>query len=435
MQQALIDLALRRAGFSSLDAFAASRGLQDGEAAQEALMPWLLGYDLWRVAEGDTYTKIAQRFGSSVRAIAAANPARNPERLTVGSYLVVPLPFSVVPEDVPYTWQLTHYVLRGLQARYPFLELETIGRSDYGRSIERVRMGTGQRVVYFNAAHHANEWITVPAVLRCLEEYAQAAAFGEKLLGLDAQALRRETTLYLVPLVNPDGVDLVTGAVTAQEEAAARAIAEDYPEIRFPEGWKANLRGVDLNLNYPAQWDEARRIKGEQGFTGPAPRDYVGPEPLSEPESRALFDTTEELDPALTIAWHTQGKEIYWKFQDMEPEGARALGRQMSIASGYALEDVPYASGFAGYKDWFIQDFDRPGYTIEAGLGENPLPLSQLPEILRDNLPIFLLGLSGGDPDFRELEEPVSQMSASQLPVPARPSGPPSRPGSSVAWG
>ncbi len=407
MQETLIALALQRAGFSNLQEFAKAQGLQNEEAALEALMPWLLGYDLWRVEPGDTYTKIAREMNSSVKAIEAANPGRNPDDLKVGSYLVVPLNFPVVPEDVPFTWQLTHYVIRGLQARYPFLHMDVIGRSDYGRPIERIRLGQGQRVVYFNAAHHANEWITTPLVLQCLEQYARAVAFGEEILGLDAQALQRETTLYLVPLVNPDGVDLVNGAVTAQEQMAAQKIAEQYPDIPFPSGWKANLRGVDLNLNYPAQWEEAKKIKYELGFDSPAPRDFVGTAPLSEPESRAMFDSTEEINPVLTIAWHTQGQEIYWKFLDMEPEGARQLGRQMAIASGYALEDVPYASGFAGYKDWFIQDFDRPGYTIEAGIGENPLPLSQLPEILQDNLPIFLLGLSGGDPDFREPELPV----------------------------
>lgn len=412
MQEALIALALGRAGYTNLREFAAARGLSSDEAALEALMPWLLGYDLWRVKPGDTYTKIAREMDSSVQAIRAANPGQNPERLTVGTYLVVPFSFPVVPEDVPFTWQLTHYVLRGLQARYPFLEMDVIGKSVYGRPLERVRLGWGARVVYFNASHHANEWITTPAVLMCLEQYARAVAFEQELLGLDAAAMARETTLYLVPLVNPDGVDLVTGAASIQEVEAARVIAEQYPEIPFPEGWKANLRGVDLNLNYPALWDEARRIKEEQGFTGPAPRDFVGREPLSEPESLAMFDTTEQLDPELTIAWHTQGQEIYWKFQDMEPEGARSLGHQMALASGYALEDVPYASGFAGYKDWFIQDFNRPGYTIEAGYGENPLPLSQLPDIFRENLPIFLLGLSGGDPNFQGPELPVQTTEA-----------------------
>lgn len=440
MQETLIALALKRAGFSSLQAFMKDKGLQSEEAAQEALMPWLLGYDLWRVQPGDTYTKIARELGTSVRAIAAANPGRDPQALPVGTYLVIPLGFPVVPEDVPYTWQLTHYVLRGLQARYPFLQMDIVGYSVYGRPIESVRLGRGKRVVYCNAAHHANEWITVPAVLSCLEQYAQAVAFGEQLLGLDAQALSRETVLHLVPLVNPDGVDLVNGAVTEQEQAEAEAIAEQYPDIAFPDGWKANLRGVDLNLNYPAQWDQAKEIKYGLGFTGPAPRDYVGPEPLSEPESRAMFNTTEQLDPDLVIAWHTQGQEIYWKFLDLQPEGARQLGRQMAIASGYALEDVPMASSSAGYKDWFIQDFDRPGYTVEAGLGENPLPLSQLPEIVRDNLPILLLGLSGGDPDFREPELPVAAYNPPPpQPVPSTQRNPKQLPGGKnslqTTWG
>lgn len=396
MQEALIDLGLRRAGYSSLSAFAGAVGAANEELALERLMPWLLGYDLWRVRAGDTFSKIARETGATVSALEVANRGLEPENLPLGRYLVVPMDFPVVPEDIPYTWQLTHYVLRGLQARYPFVQVETVGQSLGGRPLERVRLGQGQRRVYYNGAHHANEWITVPTLLGCLEQYARAVAFDLPLENCPARELYQAATLYLLPLVNPDGVDLVNGAATAQEQAAALEIAGAYPDIPYPQGWKANLRGVDLNLNYPAQWEQARQIKYQLGFTGPAPRDYVGPEPLSEPESRCMLDTTGQLDPALTIAWHTQGREIYWEFLDIQPGGARELGREMAAASGYALASVAYASGFGGYKDWFIQDFRRPGYTIEAGSGENPLPLAQLPRLLRDNLPIFLLGLSGG---------------------------------------
>ena len=50
-------------------------------------------------------------------------------------------------------------------------------------------------------------------------------------------------------------------------------------------------------------------------------------------------------------------------------------------------------SGYAGYKDWFILQFDLPGYTIEVGKGTNPLPLSQFDEIYRDNVGILALGM------------------------------------------
>ena len=88
----------------------------------------------------------------------------------------------------------------------------------------------------------------------------------------------------------------------------------------------------------------------------------------------------------------TPSPRVYWQFQDFTPPNNLYIGRQFENVSGYSLEDTPYNSSFAGYKDWFIQDFNRPGYTIEAGLGVNPLPISQFNEIYRDNLGILILG-------------------------------------------
>jgi len=190
---------------------------------------------------------------------------------------------------------------------------------------------------------------------------------------------------------------LVVGAIApgTPQYRIAQQFARDYPSIPFPSGWKANLLGVDLNLQYPAGWLQAREIKFSQGFTSPAPRDYVGRAPLNQQESRALAGYTEFVDPALVLAYHTQGEEIYWQFEDYEIPGARELGEEFARVSGYALAETPYASSFAGYKDWFIQYFRRPGYTIEAGLGENPLPLSQFDKIYGDNLGILVTAAAG----------------------------------------
>ena len=67
----------------------------------------------------------------------------------------------------------------------------------------------------------------------------------------------------------------------------------------------------------------------------------------------------------------------------------------MARVSGYTLTNAPYESSFAGLKDWFIQKFRRPGYTIEVGKGENPLPLSQFSEIYRDNVPLLNISAIG----------------------------------------
>ena len=176
-------------------------------------------------------------------------------------------------------------------------------------------------------------------------------------------------------------------------QTGARRLAAAYPRFAFPEGWKANLRGVDLNLQYPADWERAREIKFAQGVVSPAPADYVGPAPLTAPESRALYDATLRFSPALILAYHTQGEVIYWRYRDYEPAGSRQTAAFFSELSGYAAEETPYASGFAGYKDWFIQDFNRPGYTVEAGRGVNPLPLSEFEGIYRQNEGILTMGL------------------------------------------
>ena len=304
---------------------------------------------------------------------------------------------SIVQTDVPMTSALCSRIITQLVQTYPFCRTELLTTSAFGRPIRTLVIGTGRRKVIYTAAHHANEWITAPVVLKFVEDMAQAMVSGGRLYGVDAMELARTASIYTVPMVNPDGVDLVTGAIDpgSVQYEGARFLSDRYPAIPFPDGWKANLLGTDLNLNYPAEWERAKQIKFDLGYTRPGPRDFVGRAPLDQRETRALAGYTEYIDPALVLAYHSQGKEIYWQFLDYTVPGARELGERFAQASGYTLAQTPYASSFAGYKDWFIQNFRRPGYTIEVGEGTNPLPLSQFDEIYRANLPIMVLAATG----------------------------------------
>ena len=298
----------------------------------------------------------------------------------------------IVNTEIPVTSALNQRYLQEIVGKYPFAKLEKVGVTDFQRPIWMLTIGTGQRHVLFTAAHHANEWITALVLLKYAEDLAEAIQTEGILYGQRGKELAEAVTIHLIPMVNPDGADLVTGAITPEDPQYidAKELALNYPAIPFPNGWKANLLGTDLNLNYPAGWLQAREIKFSQGFTTPGPRDYVGRSPLNQMETQSLAELTEKLDPDLVLAYHSQGKEIYWKFKDIFVPGAKELGEVMARVSGYTLADTPYESAFAGYKDWFIQYFRRPGYTIEVGRGENPLPLSQFDEIYRDNLPILL---------------------------------------------
>ena len=308
---------------------------------------------------------------------------------------------AIVQTDVPMTSQRCETAIRQLLDAYPFLETQVLTTTAYGRPVMALKFGSGDRRVLYTAAHHGNEWITATVLLKFVEELAHEVQNDGTLYGIRAMHAVQASTLYVVPMVNPDGVDLVTGAISqgSEEYRAAQAIAARFPDIPFPEGWKANLMGVDLNLQYPAGWLTAREIKFSQGYTRPAPRDYVGRAPLNQRESLALAQYTEAVDPALVLAYHTQGRQIFWQFEDYQVPGAQALAEEFARLSGYGLEPVAYQSGFAGYKDWFIQSFRRPGFTIEAGDGKSPLPLSQFPQIYGENLGILMtaaLGLPGG---------------------------------------
>lgn len=303
----------------------------------------------------------------------------------------------IVKTDVPMTSALCDETIQEIVRTYPFCRSEILTTSAFDRPIRTLVIGNGERKVIYTAAHHANEWITTPVLLKFVEEFAAAMESGGEIFGVNAGELAEKVTIYTVPMVNPDGVDLVTGVIQPgqfQYEMAVR-LSQNYPAIPFPDGWKANLLGVDLNLNYPAGWLQARENKFAQGYTRPGPRDFVGRAPLNQMETRALAGYTEFIDPDLVLAYHTQGKVIYWQFEDVFVPGARESGEKLAQVSGYSLEETPFESAFAGYKDWFIKMFRRPGYTIEVGEGVNPLPLSQFDEIYRDNLGILVTAALG----------------------------------------
>ena len=104
-----------------------------------------------------------------------------------------------------------------------------------------------------------------------------------------------------------------------------------------------------------------------------------------------MVDVTLSHDFRLVLAYHSQGEVIFWNFENMATQEAREIGEALAQASGYALEEATGIASYAGFKDWFIKQFGRPGYTVEVGRGTNPLPISQLNQIYSDNLPLLLL--------------------------------------------
>jgi len=278
--------------------------------------------------------------------------------------------------------------LRNLKNAYPELEILNIGKSVLNRSIPAVRLGSGKKLLHFNGAFHANEWITSLLLMVFIEKCLQAAHSDQDLEGFDVPKLLAEKSVWIVPMVNPDGVDLVQNGFSTDNNPYYRLIIQANKGSTDFRHWKANIRGVDLNDQFPAFWEEE---KSRRQTSGPSPMNYPGPFPLSEPEARTIADFTRENEFELVMAFHAQVEEIYWGYRELEPAYAETIVQQLVQVSGYRA--VRYVDSDAGYKDWFIYKWRKPGFTVECGSGQNPLPLKQFPSIWAKAGKIMLAGL------------------------------------------
>lgn len=361
-----------------------------GPMTFSVMEPLLMGYSIYTIKPGDTLYRIALNYGTSVDRILTANPGLVPENLRVGTRILVPW-LEVVDTRIDYTYDILERDVTGLKRLYPFLETGSAGKSVLGKNLYYIKLGTGPHKVFYNGAHHSLEWITSPLLMKFIENYAKAYAEGRAIRGYDIRRLFDRSTIYILPMVNPDGVDLVLNGLQRDNPYYDQLLQWNNTGRPFSQVWQANIRGVDLNHNYDAAWQESKAAEPLYGVYGPGPTRYSGPEPFSEPETRAVRDFTLAVDPSLVLAYHTQGEVIYWNFMNMAPPEALRIGLALASASGYSLEQTTGIASYAGYKDWFIKEYRRPGYTVEVGRGINPLPISQFPIIYRDNEGLLLL--------------------------------------------
>lgn len=271
---------------------------------------------------------------------------------------------------------------RSLLRKYPFMSAHIVGYSVMGKPMLAIRVGHGPKLIHMNASFHANEWITSALLVRFLDELG-----SEYAAGTGTRSLYGKTTLWAVPMVNPDGVELSLNGLKEDHPFRKELLEWNGGSLSF-DGWKANIRGVDLNDQFPAHWEEEAK---RRGVKEPGPRDYSGPYPLSEPESIAMAKLAFNIPFDTMLALHTQGKEIYWNYRGYEPSSAECLANLLGKASRY--KPVKLTDSDAGYKDWFIQTFRKPGFTIEAGEGVNPLPFSDFAKMYEEVGPLLLEAL------------------------------------------
>lgn len=289
-----------------------------------------------------------------------------------------------------YSYNDYKKIIEQLNDKYKFLSCHIIGTSCAGRNIYALKLGQTNDCVIYTGAFHGSERITCTLLLMFIEQFCAALEKGVQIAGIDARRAIYEKGLIIVPLVNPDGCEIALSGKTACGAYASRL--EDLCNGDFKH-WNANLRGVDINHNFNADWEKLRQLEQKAGIDGPSPTRYGGPRPESEPETIALTRLCRQINFRHAFAFHSQGEVIYHSFGDKVIPRAEKMAQIMSASSGYSLAVAGGLAEGGGFKDWFITEFERPAFTIEAGLGINPLPPSDLENIYKRLKELLVLGI------------------------------------------
>ena len=272
-----------------------------------------------------------------------------------------------------------------LKEEFPFVKREIIGKSVMKKPIYCIKIGDGDKKLFINGAHHGLEYITSAFLMRFLFDAQLNLKNGTDMWGYPIKELFNKVTLYVVPMVNPDGVDIAVNGLDITNRYH-RLLISMVGIHSFNKVWQANGRGVDINHNYNAGWAEVS--------PGPAPTKYSGPFPESEPETKAVADFVREMDFDMLLAFHSQGEEIYYDFDGLAGEKARRTAEKLSRASGYPVCVTEGTASFGGLKDWFIKEYGKQGFTVEMGRGKNPLDEKRLDEFYKDNAKLVLAAMS-----------------------------------------
>lgn len=290
-----------------------------------------------------------------------------------------------------FDYELNKLYLENLCREYPFITANVIGRTSLNRSIFSLSIGNEKNSVLLAGGFHGCEWITSLVLYKFIERLSYEIKHKNLLCSVDVSKVFSKLGITVVPCVNPDGVEIAQKGPSGAKhlQAFAEAIGtSDYSK------WNANAKGVDINHNFAAGWDILRKMEEEKGITGPSARQFGGEYAESESETKALTRLCRLRSFRQVMALHAQGEELYWHYGESTPETAYMMAKIIASSCGYTLVSNEGLASHGGFKDWFMEEFARPGFTMEIGKGENPLPLSDFESIysrIEEALLIFTL--------------------------------------------
>lgn len=295
---------------------------------------------------------------------------------------------KIVKNEV-LTYSIYENLVKELNEKYKALKITTCGKSLLGKDIFAFVIGEGKKNVVYVGGTHGVEWLTSLLLLKFTENLGVAYENECLISGFDIKDILENKKLIIIPELNPDGIEIaIKGA-----SACGKYKVENYEICKGDFSfWSANSRGVDINHNFNADWYTLREAEKEAGINSPSPTRYGGLFPESEPETAAITQLCRRIPIEMLITFHSQGEEIFYEYGKNTPEKSLHFAKIFSALTDYTLvkNEGLYSSG--GLKDWFIEEFKRPAFTVEIGKGKNPLPLEDIDEIYEKLETMLIVG-------------------------------------------
>ncbi len=298
---------------------------------------------------------------------------------------------SYIVKPAEYDYNTSIKIIEELTKEFPFLSAEVQGRTALGRGIFSFTLGNSDNSVIIAGGFHGSEWLTSAALVLFCERLCRSIKDGTTLCSVNMKKALTHLGVTIIPCVNPDGVEIsLKGPEGAKglREFVGGIDCDDYSK------WNANAMGVDINHNFNAGWDILRQLEQEKGITGPSSRQFGGSYPESEAETRALTRLCRLRRFRSCMAVHSQGRELFWQYGENTPPQSEMMAKILADSCGFTPVDNKGLYSHGGFKDWFIEEFHQPGFTMEIGKGENPLPINELYSIyaeIEEALVLFAL--------------------------------------------
>ena len=290
----------------------------------------------------------------------------------VAAYIVLPeessytLDLDTVKPVEKYTYDQMLTDLAVMSEKHPSrLTLSSIGKSEEGRDLVLAVMGnpSAENHIFVQASIHAREHMTTTLVMAQMDYMLTHEDHLYKDTGVTISEILDTTCFHIVPMANPDGVNIVQTGILPDE------FKGKYSSYEISQ-WKANAKGVDLNANFDGDWEN----HGNGSVTAPGPYDYKGSAPECAAESKALADYIRANDFDITLSYHVTGSVIYYNYGDNDKinDLNLDLAQRIDAVAGYEPRFQSEASS-AGLKDWAIEKLGIVSLTIEFGSFNPPL--------------------------------------------------------------